>query len=130
MRVFLAFLVCLVISGCKPSETATSLRAAVVLVAEGVKAADEVCANVAQSRKDVDLAIKCAESYDLARPFLLAAEMALDASQTNDAACSLSNAVQALFRFQLTLSHVGIPLPAISRDALSFAAGLSGLCHA
>ncbi len=121
----------LAFSGCVPAaNAATDLRAGVVLVAEGVKEADETCAEVADATKDVMLAGACADAYDLARPLLESAEMALDASRTDDAACKLAGAVKALQGFQVALSNAGVSLPPLVRDALIFGAGLSGLCRA
>ncbi len=117
-------------SGCKPASVAEDLRAGVVLVAEGVKSADSVCADVAEARNDIALAKTCAKAYDSARPLLESAETSLDAAQTDDAACKLAGAVQALFSFQVALQNVGVTLPPMVRDAIAFGSGLSGLCRA
>src|SRR5574338_298624 len=75
----------LLVVGCGPAQPGAQspardyARAAILLVSEGVKVADQVCADVALAKKDFTVAKTCADAYETARSSLLAAQTFVDA---------------------------------------------------
>lgn len=95
-------------------------RAAVLLVARGVAAADHVCAEVVvRERKDAANGRKCAAAYDVARPVLLTLEASIDAWDAKTAACAVRDAVRAIDTMRDAANAAGATVPSIVDDAVS-----------
>jgi hypothetical protein len=107
-------------------------RAAVVLVAEGVRVADETCAQVGAQQKNAALLKTCADAYDTTRASLLAAESAVDAwdaGEKKDLACALAASVRGLAQIANAVTHAGAELPLLVTDAMTLGAAFaSGSC--
>lgn len=124
--------------GCAGSTPASQLpardyaRAGVMMVAEGVKVADDACATVAKAKSDAGLAKTCADAYDTARASLTGAMALVDAWDSADQksyVCTVGHAVSALSSMASAVTTAGGPaLPAIVQDALSFGGQLSKGC--
>lgn len=115
------------------SPARDSARAAVVLVAEGVRIADETCAQVGAKQKDPALLKTCADAYDTTRASLLAAESAVDAWDAGDKkslACALAAGVRGLAQIANAITHAGVELPLLVTDAMTLGAAFaSGSCR-
>lgn len=124
----LLMLLALALVGCTPSAADASrsaIRGSVLVTADALKLADSTCAKVATVKKDAALAKTCADAYDIARPFLLAAESGVDAYPNDGGVmCSLGSAIEALSHVAEALTAAGSPLPPVVVDALSLAKGL------
>lgn len=133
--VAMAAVVVYCVDGCRPAEAPSARaqeRAIVLTVAEGVKAADEMCAAVARLRTNADLARECARAYDEAREVLKLAESAVDekdAARHGDLPCAVAHAI-SLLRGMIGLAeaHGGTPSPVID-DALDVAKIMVGDCR-
>jgi len=111
------------------SPARESARAAVVVVAEGVKVADEVCAQAGAKQKDAALLKTCADAYDTTRASLLAAESAVDAWDAGDKkslTCALAASVRGLAQIANAVTHAGVELPLLVTDALTLGAAFAG----
>ena len=118
-------------SGCYPSQfPKEETRAAIVLAAEAVRAADGTCADLAWAKKNQTLALTCAAAYDTARNSLEASEAALDAGQATNMACMLKDGLLALERIVSAIWSAGGEIPPVVRDALRFAEPFAAGCHA
>lgn len=99
-------------------------RAAVLGVAEGVRAADRVCANVAKAKQDATLADRCSQSYAVARSSVLAAAEgvdAYDAASEGQVRCTIARGATALGEMATAISTAGGDVPPVVVDALAFA---------
>lgn len=123
-------------AGCHPQESKApardTARAVVLLVAEGAKAADQLCAGYAARASNADLAKTCADGYDTVRSSLLAAEAGVDAWEQADKGaylCMVGKGVAALASIADAVRQAGGPeLPPVVVDALSLGRALSGGC--
>ena len=119
------------LTGCIPAKYAQEeSRAAIVLAAEAVRAADGACADLAWTKKDKALALTCAAAYDTARNSLEASEAALDAGQSTTMMCSLKDGLLALQRTVDAVHSAGGNVPSVVGDALKFAQPFTAGCHA
>ena len=123
MRAALAL--CL-LAACRPPlvPLRAEARAAVLTVAQGVKAADAMCAGEAMLARNVELADACAREYARARLSLLGAEKALDDEELERAACEAAPAAIALGAMVGRMA--GKPQPAIV-DAITMGKKLEAL---
>ncbi|MDB4994369.1 MAG: hypothetical protein JWM74_1801 [Myxococcaceae bacterium] len=123
---------CAAASGAGAQDPAReTARGAILTVAEAVRVADGVCADLALARKDAELARRCARAYDIARPGLLAAERGVDAWDTAERGqivCSLDDAAKALTDIEDAIATAGGKPPPVAADAHKLAALLGG-CH-
>lgn len=92
-------LLAVALAACGPGASLpprAELRGAVLGLAEGVRAADVACAELARARHDLPLAEACGASYQGARAALLAAESALDDGELARVGCEAAPAVARL----------------------------------
>lgn len=128
-----AFIVASVLHGCASMGVAdrAHARGAVIAGAEAVKAADQLCADVALTRRDAELAERCSRSYTFARAGLLITAHAVDhwddPTARQSVACASRSVVQALNAISHELKAVSAPVPPIVDDALALAP-LLGVC--
>lgn len=123
-------------AACAPSSGAKdpareTARGAILTVAEAVRVADGVCADLAIATKNAELAKRCARAYDIARPGLLAAEHGVDAwdqGLRGQIVCSLVDATRALVDIEDAIVNAGGRLPPVVEDARKLA-GLLGGCN-
>lgn len=112
-----------------PRENA---RAAVIMLAKTTAAADEVCATLARTKQDAQLAKKCADAYDVIRPSLLAADSGVDAWESgsrNQVACAIGKTAAALTEIVEAVQAAGGSLPLAVPDSISFVRTVVGECH-
>ncbi len=119
-----------VLVACSPAASPTAARdttrAVVLTVAEGVKVADHLCAQVAIAKHDKATAVACAHAYDVARPALIAAQYGIDAwdsGGSKDVPCAILDASKALRAVGDAVKAAGATVPAVALDALSLAEG-------
>lgn len=97
-------------------------RAAVLVLAEGVRAADEICAARALDRHDIALAERCEAAYSTARSALLAAAGGVDAwgtAEGGDAACATLQGAAAARELAEAVRAGGADVPAVLSDGLA-----------
>lgn len=107
-------------------------RAAVLMLAKTTALADESCASLARNKQDVKLAKRCADSYDVIRPLLIAAESGVDAWESgsrNQVACSVAKSAAALVDIVEAVNAAGGRLPLSVDDSLTFITSITGECH-
>ncbi len=107
-------------------------RAVVVTLAKATAGADLVCASIAMAQKDAAIAKACADSYDVARPALLAAEAGIDAWEDGESgriACLVVDGATALSKTAETITKAGGKVPLDVADALKFATSIAGVCR-
>lgn len=116
---------------CGPVVTRAQARSAIVMMAEGVKEADKVCANVARSLPPdewLTLAERCAKSYHAARRALEDAELKIDTMDSAPAPfwCAAGDAASAI---GAVVGAIGsrAALSAPLQDAQLFAATVSAV---
>lgn len=132
---YVVFLVCVgsACITCKGTDAPRErTRAAVLLVADGVRQADLACAAIALARKDVPLMDRCILAINTARRALLAAEKGVDAWDANAAGntpCFVRDAAEALTQVLTAIRGVGAEVPPVVEDALRFAPDVAGACH-
>lgn len=128
-----AFALALVIafaSGCggeAKSPARDTARAAVLLVAEGVRVADKACATFGEN--DDSILKTCVDAYGTARSSLIAAEAAVDAwdaGDRKDFTCALAASVRGLSAIANAATSAGAKLPLIVTDALTLGAAFAG----
>jgi hypothetical protein len=128
-----AVLVVIHCAGCKPAENPRAhARAVVVTLAEGVAVADLACASIARAKMDAPLARECAFARDEARESLIAAEDALDATDSAKAGgvpCMVAQAVTSASRLMGLIEKAGGRVPNALHDAMDLAPMLAGSCH-
>lgn len=108
-----------------------TLASALYATAHGVKAADEVCAIVAERKNDKVLAEKCVTAYKVARSSLIAAENALlsaSYASDSDVLCAVASALKSLVSVGDVLKAASVEIPPYAAQALSLAMPLSALC--
>lgn len=135
--VFSALLILLFACGSPPANAPASdparetARSVVLVVAEGVHAADAACAAVAITRRSEELANKCAVAYKLARNATLAAGEGIDswdAASRGAIACAVVKAGSALATMAEIIRGAGANLPPVLTDALALVPVLAGVC--
>lgn len=123
---FLSFALVACVPATSPEAPARArARAAIVAGAEGLKAADAICATVAIDRKDVHLGEGCATAYAIGRASFIAAEDALDATGEGSASCKAASGFASLSSLANALQSSGLGIPAKAVDALALAADLA-----
>lgn len=116
---------CLGVAGCMPAKSPTNaLRAAVVMTAEAVQQADQVCAKVGAERKDATLLTVCKEAYNVARPALISAQYLIDAGDEAGVEAELCTGQKALASAAKAVAATGTQLPPIVTEAVQFAGSL------
>lgn len=128
-----AFVLVLAIASCKPAETPREqARGTILTIAFAVRAADETCAAIAKSRRDVDLATTCAKAFDAARDSLIGAEASVDAwdrGASGDVSCAVARGVSALTSIVSAVRTAGGTVPPVVDDALRLAPLVTGVCR-
>lgn len=133
MAIVSAFVVALAwCGGCRPAShpeppMRAQARAAVLTMADGVRAADGACAAVARARRDLELADRCGRAYQVGRSALLAAEAALDTAGEHRAACAAAPAAVALGESVAAMRAAGSTVPPAVVDAVAMAGALARL---
>lgn len=116
-----------------PSSPATArenVRAAVVVLAEGVRASDEICAARALDRHDLALAERCEDAYKTARLALLSAAEGVDAwgtAEQGDVACATARGAAAAKNLAKAIESGGASVPPILSDGLQLFAVLTNM---
>lgn len=108
-------------------------RAAVLATAEGLHVADAGCAALALVRKDRDLAVACADGYDVGRAGILGSASAVDAWDTapegrERVACNVAAALGGLETMIAAIRAKGGDVPPVVADARALVAVLGGGC--
>lgn len=108
-------------------------RAAVLATAEGLHVADAGCAALALARKDRDLAVACADGYDVGRAGILGSASAVDAWDTapegrERVACNVAAALGGLETMIAAIRAKGGDVPPVVADARALVAVLGGGC--
>jgi hypothetical protein len=125
------------VEGCAPFKGASSpdrasARATILTIAEATKKADSACGSYALAAKDVDVAKRCADAYDVARNAILSASYGVDAwdsAEQGRIACAAVDAVRALAQITETLESVHVAIPPAAADAVSLAKSIGRVCH-
>ncbi len=117
------------LASCSPSAIPPRelARGAVVAVAEATKTTDALCASLAlqyamQDRAGAsELASRCADAYDVARPAIVASAEGVDAWDTGGrqgVVCGLAKAVPALQTMAGAIRAAGGKVPLLVDDSL------------
>lgn len=124
--------------GCGAANAPTSqprdvARAAVVMVSNGLAAADQACATQAAATSDLDMAKQCAAVYSETRAVLLTASDAVDtwdsvATSQETVTCAIVTSAKQLADLSKYLTGKGVPAVNSLDDALTFVAGLNAVC--
>lgn len=124
--------------GCGPAKSADGVavnparetaRAIVLLVTEGARSADELCAAAGAAAKDAKTLKVCADAYSVARPALLSAAAHIDTwegIEKKDVACAVGSAVRALDGAVQAMVAAGVKVPALISDAIKLGAAFAG----
>lgn len=124
--------------GCGPAKSADGVavnparetaRAIVLLVTEGARSADELCAASGAAAKDAKTLKVCADAYSVARPALLSAAAHIDTwegIEKKDVACAVGSAVRALDGAVQAMVAAGVKVPALISDAIKLGAAFAG----
>lgn len=123
----LAFVACL--PSRSPLDDRATARAALLVTAQAVGAADRACAEVADARADVDLAHRCAVAYRAAARALRVGAGVIDSGAGTTIACEVAQAAAALGDLVAEVRGAGAKVPPVAEDALRLAAAVGG-CHA
>lgn len=121
------------LSACRPARSplddrATS-RAALLVTAQAVSAADRACGDAAEARRDVDLAHRCAVAYRAAAGALRVGAGVIDSGGGASVACEIARASAALADLVAEVRGAGARVPPVAEDALKLAAAV-GVCRA
>lgn len=131
-------LVAFLLGACTPAASADSVshnparetaRAIVMLVAEGARSADELCASAGTAAKDATLLATCAKAYAVARPALLSAAAHIDTwegIERKDVACAIGSAVRAVDGMVQALVAAGVKIPSLIVDAVKLGGVFAG----
>lgn len=108
-------------------------RAAVLATAEGLRVADAGCAALALARKDRDLAVACADGYDVGRAGIVGSALAVDAWDAAPegrarVACNVASALGGLEAMIAAIHAKGGDVPPIVADARALVGALGGGC--
>lgn len=112
-----------------PTTPREQARAAVLVLAEGVRLADQSCAAVALERSDAPLADRCADAYGVARSSLLAAAGGVDAwdsGRQGEVRCATAQGATAARELAAAIATAGGEVPPTLTDGLELYAELAG----
>lgn len=127
-----AALAAVTLSGCASTSGARreQARAAVLATAEGLRVADRACAALSIVKRDRELALACADAYEVGRTGVLAGAGAVDAwdqpTERARLACSLAAALGGLEQIAGAMRARGGEVPAIVSDARALAMLVGG----
>lgn len=114
-----------------PPPVAGQAWASLAVLAFGAKGAAQVCDAVIESlavRGDKDAALgvleRCEQGLGVTNAGLMAVKEALDEGDANAAACAVPGAVAGLRALCRSFEAIKAQCPAVTREALSFAAGV------
>lgn len=120
-------------TGCRDASVAReTTRATVLTLAEGVRTLDLACASVARGRRDLGLADRCADAYELALEALKLAENGVDLwdrGAAGDVPCAASRALSAMRHLVSLVTAAGGRVPPAAEDALRLAPPLAEACR-
>lgn len=113
-------------SGCAagsplPTTPREQARAAVLVLAEGTRAADEACAAEALAQQSLPLAERCSQAYSAARTSLLIASRGVDAWDTaerGNVACATAQGAAAAGELVAAIRSYGGAVPPVLVDGL------------
>lgn len=130
MILAIALVSCSPASGSGASSPAReTARATVLLVTDGVHAADVTCAAVVRAGHP-EAGPPCVSAYKVAQPALVAAGESIDAwddGSQGKVGCAIVQALEALRAMTTAITNAGGKPPAAIADALTFASGLGAL---
>lgn len=113
-----------------PTTPREQARAAVLVIAEGVRLADETCAAEALEQRSQPLADRCSAAYSTARSALLVAAGSVDAwdtAQRGEVACATARGATAAGELANAIRSYGGSVPPTLTDGLALYASLVGV---
>jgi len=114
-----------------PTTPREQARATVLVLAEGVREADQRCADVGREAGNLVLLDRCTKAYDTARGALLVAAGAVDAyddGRQGDVACATATGIDAALELAGLIRSAGGDLPAALDDGLRLAKQFGAEC--
>lgn len=107
-------------------------RGAVTATAAAVHAVDEICAETAKAKRDIELARRCSHAYDVARSSVVVTAIAVDhwddvSSSRQSVACAMRGALDGLDSMIRETEAAGAKMPPLVNDALALAT-IVGMC--
>lgn len=127
-----------IMGGCQGCSAAQSLpttpreqaRAAVLVLAEGVKLGDEACAKEALTQSSQPLALRCKVAYETARSALIVAGDGVDAwdsARRGEVACATVRGASAAEELAIAIRAYGGDVPPALTDGLALYQALVGV---
>lgn len=127
-----------IMGGCQGCSAAQALpttpreqaRAAVLVLAEGVKLGDEACAKEALAQSSQPLADRCSRAYSTARSALVAAGDGVDAwdsARRGEVACATVRGASAAEELAIAIRAYGGDVPPALTDGLALYQALVGV---
>ncbi len=116
-------------NGAVTNPARETARAIVMLVAEGARSADELCAIAGKASANEKMLEVCAKAYGVARPAIMSAANQVDvwdAIDHKDIACAIGSAVRALDGALQAMVAAGVKVPLLISDAVKLGAAFAG----